>query len=280
MRGLIRMDEALLAAARAVRTRAYAPYSRFAVGAALSTGERAVFTGCNIENGSFGLTVCAERVALWNARQAGCRRFNRLAVVADCSPPPRPCGACLQVILELAGDIEVLMGNLRGEVDRRRLSELLPEPFTGPWLSPGEPFPEIPAADRWRLPSVLQPIGWVHSSFAEPGTVPGDYRRMLSKIFLDPALEEGLYRLEEESRIIVVGYLHRAEGYTLKSERRGRGGEVYGVFACRTYRRPNPISLTEVDLLERRGPVLTVRGLDLIDGTPVLDLKTVSPAGP
>ena len=109
----------LLAMAAAARTRAYAPYSRFAVGAALATGEKMVFTGCNLENGSFGLTVCAERVALWSAWQSGYRRFTRLAVVADCSPPPTPCGACRQVIFELAGDIELIMGNLQGEVVQR-----------------------------------------------------------------------------------------------------------------------------------------------------------------
>ncbi len=271
------MVETLLAAAKAARGRAYAPYSRFAVGAALAAEGRAIFTGCNIENGSFGLTVCAERVALGNAYQAGRRLFRQLAVVADCSPPPRPCGACLQVIHELAGDIEVIMGNLHGEVERRRLSELLPEPFGGPRPAPPETsFPEA-AADLWRLPLTLQPIGRVRSSFLEPGGVPENYRALTSEIHLEPTLAEGLYRIEEEPRIIVLGYLHRAEGYTMKSERRGRGGEVYGVFACRTYRRPNPISLTEVELLGRRGTVLTVRGLDLIDGTPVLDLKTVYP---
>lgn len=268
----------LLATAAAARTRAYAPYSSFAVGAALLTGEGAVFTGANIENSSFGLTVCAERVALWNACQAGYRRFSRLAVVADCSPPPLPCGACRQVILELAGDIEVTMGNLQGEVVQRNLSDLLPEPFTGERLvPPAETAPGAVAADLWRLPLTLQPIGQVRSSFHEPGAVPKNYKTLTSEIHLEPALEEGLYRIEEESRIIVIGYLHRAAEYTLKGERRGRGGEVYGVFACRTPNRPNPISMTEVELLGRRGPVLTVRGLDLIDGTPVLDLKTVLP---
>lgn len=272
------MVESLLAMAKAVRGRAYAPYSHFAVGAALAAEGRKIFTGCNIENGSFGLTVCAERVALWNAYQAGCRRFKQLAVVADSSPPPRPCGACLQVIFELAGDIEVIMGNLCGEIERRRLRELLPEPFNGLRLPPPEESSfEERAADLWRLPLPLRPIGRVCSSFLEPGRVPENYREITSEIHLEPAFLEGLYRIEEEPRIAVVGYLHRAESYTLQGERRGRGGEVYGVFACRTYRRPNPISLTEVELLERRGTVLTVRGLDLIDGTPVLDLKTVSP---
>ena len=146
-RGLIQVrTETLLTIAAAAR-RAYIPYSKFAVGAALLTGEGAVFTGANIENASFGLTVCAERVALWNARHAGYRRFSRLAVVADCSPPPAPCGACRQVILELAGDIEVIMGNLQGEVIRRNLSELLPEPFSSEQL---EPVAEAPRFCRCR----------------------------------------------------------------------------------------------------------------------------------
>ncbi|HOA35065.1 MAG TPA: TrmO family methyltransferase [Bacillota bacterium] len=107
--------------------------------------------------------------------------------------------------------------------------------------------------------------------------MPGNYKTLTSEIHLDPDLEEGLYRIEEESRIIVIGYLHRAAGYTLKGERRGRGGEIYGLFASRTPNRPNPISMTEVELIGRSGPVLTVLGLDLIDGTPILDLKTVLP---
>lgn len=266
----------LLAMAAAARTRAYAPYSRFAVGAALATGEKMVFTGCNLENGSFGLTVCAERVALWSAWQSGYRRFTRLAVVADCSPPPTPCGACRQVIFELAGDIELIMGNLQGEVVQRSLGDLLPEPFTvdQPVLPAEAAFGDL-AADLWRLPLTLQPIGRVRSSFYEPAAVPKNYKTLVSEIHLEPHLEEGLYRIEEEPRIIVIGYLHRAVGFTLKGERCGRGGEVYGLFASRTSCRPNPISMTEVELLGRRGPVLTVRGLDLVDGTPVLDLKTV-----
>ncbi len=269
----------LLAIAAAARTRAYAPYSRFAVGSALLTAGGDVCTGANIENASFGLSVCAERVALWNACQAGHRSFSRLAVVADCSPPPPPCGACRQVILELAGDIEVIMGNLQGDLLCRRLSELLPEPFSSDQL--GQAAAEAPgpafAEDLWRLPLTLRPIGRVHSDFREPSDVAGNYKTAVSEIHLDPYLEEGLYRMEEELRIIVVGYLHRSEGFKLKGERRGRAGEIYGLFASRTPYRPNPISMTEVELLGRRGPVLAVRGLDLIDGTPVLDLKTVIP---
>lgn len=272
-------ETTLLAIAAAARSRAYAPYSRFAVGVALLTGEGAVFTGANIENASYGLTVCAERVALWNAIQAGHHRFSRLAVVADCSPPPTPCGACRQVILELAGDIEIIMGNLQGEVVRRSLSELLPEPFSADRLERAAETISASAAEDefWRLPVSLRPIGFVRNSLLNPSDVPGNYKTLTSEIHLDPDLEEGLYRIEEESRIIVIGYLHRAAGYTLKGERRGRGGEIYGLFASRTPNRPNPISMTEVELIGRSGPVLTVLGLDLIDGTPILDLKTVLP---
>lgn len=124
-------NESLLALARAARARAYAPYSNFAVGAALLTEEGAVFTGSNLENASFGLTVCAERVAIWSAVHAGCRRFRRIAVAADCSPPPAPCGACRQVMWEYAREITVVAGNLQGEVIERSLAELLPEAFGG-----------------------------------------------------------------------------------------------------------------------------------------------------
>lgn len=270
-------ESTLLAIAAAARSRAYAPYSRFAVGAALLADSGAVFTGANIENASFGLTVCAERVALWCARQAGHEHFNRMALVADCSPPPPPCGACRQVISELAGDIEIIAGNLQGEIVRRRLGELLPGPFAGGCLGgTAETFsPSASPENLWRLPLTLQPIGRVRSAFPHPGAVPDNYKTLVSEIHLEPGLEEGLYRIDEEPRIIVIGYLHRSKGYELKAGRRGRGGEVYGLFASRTPRRPNPISMTEVELLELSGPVLMVRGLDLVDGTPVLDLKTV-----
>ena len=123
-------ETTLLAIAAAARSRAYAPYSRFAVGAALLTGEGAVFTGANIENASYGLTVCAERVALWNAIQAGHHRFSRLAVVADCSPPPTPCGACRQVLHEFSPAMWIVCAGLNGQKRIFRLSELLPEAFS------------------------------------------------------------------------------------------------------------------------------------------------------
>lgn len=271
-------EEALLALARAARTRAYAPYSSFAVGAALVNADGAVFTGANIENASFDLTVCAERNALWSAVNAGAAGFTRLAVVADCAPPPVPCGACRQVLAELAPEITVIMGNLQGERRSRTLAELLPEPFTGAGLAGAGPAPDRGAQEElWRLPPALRPVGYVASGFAKPEAIPADYKERLGRVVVDPELEEGLYRLEEEKRIIIIAFLHRSRGYTLKGPRSGREGGIYGIFACRGPMRPNPIAHSVVDLVERQGNVLVVRGLDLIDGTPVLDIKTVLP---
>jgi cytidine deaminase len=119
----------LVAAARRARRRAIAPYSGFAVGAALETADRVVVTGCNIENATYGLTICAERVAMFTALAAGHRRFTRIAVVADTAEPTPPCGACRQILWEFGGDIEVVLANLRRQTGRHRLSDLLPMPF-------------------------------------------------------------------------------------------------------------------------------------------------------
>jgi cytidine deaminase len=127
----------LVVAARAVRKHAVAPYSGFKVGAALLTAEGAVVTGCNIENASYGLTLCAERVAMFTALAAGHRRFTRIAVVADTVAPTPPCGACRQILWEFAGDIEVLLANLRRETGRHRMSDLLPLPFDRRLLDDG-----------------------------------------------------------------------------------------------------------------------------------------------
>ena len=122
-------DAALLHAAREARRRAVAPYSRFKVGAALEARDGTVITGCNIENATYGLTMCAERVAMFKALSEGHRRFRRVAVVADTMAPTPPCGACRQILWEFGGDLEVILGNLRREVGRYRLSDLLPLPF-------------------------------------------------------------------------------------------------------------------------------------------------------
>jgi len=271
----IRQNETLLKAARAARCRAYAPYSRFLVGAALLTEDGAIFTGGNVENASYGMTVCAERVAIFNAVHAGYRKFKRIAVTADCSPPPSPCGACRQVLWELAGNIEVVMGNLENETESMPLLDLLARPFGSEMWAENPVSAELMAKeDLWRLPVSFHPLGYVVNDYQKPQTIPGNYKELLSTIVIDPEMEEGLYRLDEEERIIVLSHLHMARGYSLKEERSGRGNEVYGVFACRAPRRPNSIAQSVVELVAIDKNILTVRGLDLINGTPVLDIKT------
>jgi cytidine deaminase len=120
---------ALLAAARAARLHALAPFSRFQVGAALETEDGQIMTGCNVENATYGLTICAERVAMFKAISEGHRRFVRVAVVADTEAPTPPCGACRQILWELGGDLEVILGNLTAETGRYRMRDLLPLPF-------------------------------------------------------------------------------------------------------------------------------------------------------
>jgi cytidine deaminase len=120
---------ALVEAARAARLHAHAPFSRFQVGAALLTREGRVFTGCNVENASYGLTVCAERVAVFKAVSEGYRAFARIAVVADTAEPTPPCGACRQVLWELGGDLEVILANLEVPKALYRMRDLLPHPF-------------------------------------------------------------------------------------------------------------------------------------------------------
>jgi cytidine deaminase len=119
----------LAEAARSARFRALAPYSRFRVGAALETASGEVVTGCNIENASYGLTLCAERVALVKALSEGIDAFTRVVVAADTVSPTPPCGPCRQLLWEYCGDIEVVLVNLERETARYRLSELLPLPF-------------------------------------------------------------------------------------------------------------------------------------------------------
>jgi len=120
----------LVAAARLARDGALAPYSTFKVGAALETADGTIVTGCNIENASYGLTICAERVAMFKALSEGFRQFTRMAVVADTDEPTSPCGACRQVLWEFGPELEIVLGNLQGETARHRLSALLPEPFS------------------------------------------------------------------------------------------------------------------------------------------------------
>ena len=121
--------DVLIDAARAVRENAHADYSGFKVGAALETADGTIVTGCNIENATYGLTVCAERVAMFKALSEGHREFRRMVVVAPPEAPTPPCGACRQVLWEFAGDLEIVLANLNGETGRHRISELLPQPF-------------------------------------------------------------------------------------------------------------------------------------------------------
>lgn len=122
-------DDPLLAAAYDVRSRAHAPYSGFQVGAALEDDGGRIFTGCNIENASFGLTLCAERVAVFKAISEGAGRLTRIAVVADSPTLTPPCGACRQILWEFCGDAELILANLSGARESIRLRELLPRPF-------------------------------------------------------------------------------------------------------------------------------------------------------
>ena len=121
--------EALIAAARRAREHARAGYSGFKVGAAFELADGAIVGGCNIENATYGLTVCAERVALWKALSEGKSTFVRVAVVADTEAPTPPCGACRQLLWEFCGDIEVILANLSRVTGVHRLGDLLPLPF-------------------------------------------------------------------------------------------------------------------------------------------------------
>jgi cytidine deaminase len=127
-------DADLIAAARRVRDNAHAPFSGFRVGAALETNDGRIITGCNVENATYGLTICAERVAMFKALSEGHRKFRCVAVVADTTNPTPPCGACRQILWEFGGDLEVILGNLEAETARMKLSELLPHPFDARFL--------------------------------------------------------------------------------------------------------------------------------------------------
>jgi cytidine deaminase len=125
----LRGAEALVSAARQARTHAQARYSGFAVGAALLTPDGAIYTGVNVENASYGLTICAERVALVKALSEGAREFAALAIVADTSVPTPPCGACRQLLWEYCGDVPVVVANLTTVLGEYSLAALLPLPF-------------------------------------------------------------------------------------------------------------------------------------------------------
>ena len=122
-------QEELVEKAREVREKAYAPFSNFKVGAAVETDEGEIFTGCNVESASYGLTVCAERVAIWKAVSEGKKKFRRIAVVADTEELTPPCGVCRQIIWEFCGDVPVIFANLKGNVETVQMKELLPRAF-------------------------------------------------------------------------------------------------------------------------------------------------------
>src|SRR5690242_459266 len=124
----------LLDAALAARQNAHAPFSKFQVGAAIETADGRIFTGCNVENATYGLTVCAERVAVFKAISEGARKFLRIAIAADTENLTPPCGACRQILWEFCGDIEVILSNLRGKSETLRLKDLFPRAFDASFL--------------------------------------------------------------------------------------------------------------------------------------------------
>ena len=119
----------LVKRAMEVRENACAHYSHYKVGAALLASNGKVYTGCNVENSTYGLTVCAERVALWKALSEGERNFTQMAIVTASDPPASPCGACRQVLWEYCGDIEIILASLQGQRETLRLLEIFPRPF-------------------------------------------------------------------------------------------------------------------------------------------------------
>jgi len=123
--------DALVASAREAREKAYAPYSRFQVGAALRSKSGRVFCGCNVENLSFGLTICAERAAVFAAVAAGETQFDAIAVVADSVQPVTPCGACRQVLAEFSTDLQICSANLQDQRFESTIAELLPRAKEG-----------------------------------------------------------------------------------------------------------------------------------------------------
>lgn len=124
----------LIAAATEARERAHAPFSKFKVGAALEDENGRVFTGCNVENATYGLTICAERVAVFKAISEGAGKIRRIAVVADTEELTPPCGACRQILWEFCGDAELTLANLAGQQETMQLKEIFPRPFGASFL--------------------------------------------------------------------------------------------------------------------------------------------------
>jgi cytidine deaminase len=121
--------DVLIAAARHARENAHAPFSIFRVGAALRAKSGKIFGGCNVENATYGLTMCAERVALFKAISEGERSFDAVAVVTDTDTLTPPCGACRQLLWEFCGDVPVILSNLFGKTEMIQMHQLFPKPF-------------------------------------------------------------------------------------------------------------------------------------------------------
>ena len=128
------MADPLASAALAARENAHAPYSHFRVGAALEDAGGRVHTGCNVENATYGLTLCAERVAVFKAISEGARSFKRIAIAADTDELTPPCGACRQILWEFCGDIEITLMNPRGKSETLQLKDLFPRAFDASYL--------------------------------------------------------------------------------------------------------------------------------------------------
>ncbi len=128
------MSDPLIDAAIAVRLNAYAKFSNFQVGAAIEDVDGRIHTGCNVENATYGLTLCAERVAVFKAISEGARKFRRVAVAADTESLTPPCGACRQILWEFCGDVPVMLVNLHGKTETYQLRDLLPKPFDASYL--------------------------------------------------------------------------------------------------------------------------------------------------
>lgn len=125
---------ALAEAALIARKNAHAPFSNFQVGAALEGTDGTIYTGCNIENATYGLTICAERVAIFKAMSEGAREFRRIAVAADTDVLTPPCGACRQLLWEFGNNLEVTLVNLQGKTENYRMRDLLPKAFDASYL--------------------------------------------------------------------------------------------------------------------------------------------------
>ena len=126
--------DTLVQSALAAREHAHAPFSGFKVGAALEDVDGRIYTGCNVENATYSLALCAERVAVFKAISEGARRFRRIAIAADSPALTPPCGSCRQILWEFCGDIEVILVNLEGKTESLRLKEVFPRPFDASYL--------------------------------------------------------------------------------------------------------------------------------------------------